>query len=425
MSLDKNQEARFSEILSKVLKTAEGKKELAAHGLTPDDIGTHSIRKGSSTYTMSGSTSGPSIISVCQRAGWSYGDVLERYLRYEAAGDNYVGRVVCGLPADSPDFSLLPPHFNRTRVSVDDVKRYFPSINDLRLNEILSHCLASVLYHLDFLNKHLPKTAGFRSSLILSDSDNVERLTDAIIVGSRSEYMSATGIPPYILILMKLFGIEVRLEDFPEELAKIIEKILQDNGAAAANVTPELIFSTIDQGMKRAVDKHFPRVEGALNAAPAPNPTGIQNKFGLHMWGGKLHRLPSDYDLPTVSVPVAWRLWIHGNPRLGLPPFKMLDATDFQKKNQKKRFSDWKYLMRVLIDLLGDDFTCDINSEEEMLQMQLKLALERLNWPSKKYHNRPDDWTILTAVKETRKLMKTGAGDVSEDEDAMEIEDDS
>ncbi|ETV66997.1 hypothetical protein H257_16688 [Aphanomyces astaci] len=45
------------------------------------DIGTHSIRKGAATFVSSGSTGGPSIISVCLRCGWFLGNVMERYFR--------------------------------------------------------------------------------------------------------------------------------------------------------------------------------------------------------------------------------------------------------------------------------------------------------------------------------------------------------
>jgi hypothetical protein len=39
------------------------------------------------------------------------GKVHDTYYRYEAAGDQFVGRAVCGLPVDSHMFSVLPPYF--------------------------------------------------------------------------------------------------------------------------------------------------------------------------------------------------------------------------------------------------------------------------------------------------------------------------
>ena len=39
----------------------------------------------------------------------------ERYLYYEKAGDQFVGRTVCGLSPLSVEFATGPPHFNLTR----------------------------------------------------------------------------------------------------------------------------------------------------------------------------------------------------------------------------------------------------------------------------------------------------------------------
>jgi len=73
--------------------------------------GTHSKRKGVATFASGGSTAGPSMASVCLRCEWYIGGVQDRYMRYEAAGDQFLCRVVAGLPLDSPDFAALPPHF--------------------------------------------------------------------------------------------------------------------------------------------------------------------------------------------------------------------------------------------------------------------------------------------------------------------------
>ena len=46
----------------------------------PDENGSHSIRKGSSTYCCAGVHPGKPIVSVFLRAGWTIGRVKERYL---------------------------------------------------------------------------------------------------------------------------------------------------------------------------------------------------------------------------------------------------------------------------------------------------------------------------------------------------------
>ena len=60
----------------------------------------------------SGCTVSPPIVSLCIRAGWTMGGVKDRYLKYEAAGNQYVGRCACGLNQLSKHFGVSQPFFD-------------------------------------------------------------------------------------------------------------------------------------------------------------------------------------------------------------------------------------------------------------------------------------------------------------------------
>ena len=83
----------------------------------PDEIGSHSIRKGAATYCCAGVHPGPPIVSVCLRAGWTIGRVKERYLKYENAGDELVGRTLTGIPPTSYEFGISPVYFSTTETN--------------------------------------------------------------------------------------------------------------------------------------------------------------------------------------------------------------------------------------------------------------------------------------------------------------------
>ncbi|KAL7560043.1 hypothetical protein ACA910_000082 [Epithemia clementina (nom. ined.)] len=53
---------------------------VAALGYQPGDIGTHSIRKGSTTF-LSSLPSGPPPTATCIRGGWTMGHVKVVYMR--------------------------------------------------------------------------------------------------------------------------------------------------------------------------------------------------------------------------------------------------------------------------------------------------------------------------------------------------------
>jgi hypothetical protein len=80
-------------------------------GIDPANIGVHSIRKGAAMYCCNGTTAGVSFAAVCVQAGWTMGNVKDRYLQHQAAGDQVCGRTVAGLDVNSECFSILPPHF--------------------------------------------------------------------------------------------------------------------------------------------------------------------------------------------------------------------------------------------------------------------------------------------------------------------------
>lgn len=126
-----SQSARFLKHLRMLTKKPAIVEQLQASGMDPSDLGSHSYRKGSSTYVSNASVAGPSIVALQIRAGWTLGNVKERYLHYEKAGDCFVGRSCCGLDPNSVEFGLLPPHF-----------RPFDPIRG-ESDDIINNCIAS------------------------------------------------------------------------------------------------------------------------------------------------------------------------------------------------------------------------------------------------------------------------------------------
>ena len=82
-----DQEDRYGKILSTVLQNLP-EALLSTLGAKRTDIGTHSARKGAPTFALS-MPGGPSPVSVFLRAGWSLGNVKDRYI-FEGEGADQV-----------------------------------------------------------------------------------------------------------------------------------------------------------------------------------------------------------------------------------------------------------------------------------------------------------------------------------------------
>lgn len=105
------QDRRFSAVLTRLWKSAEGQRALREFGKTIEELGTHSIRKGSSSYAASGTTASPSSIAWLTRGGWSTGSAWEAYSYMMPGADCYIGRTLCGLDPLDRSFAVFPPHF--------------------------------------------------------------------------------------------------------------------------------------------------------------------------------------------------------------------------------------------------------------------------------------------------------------------------
>lgn len=203
---------------------------LAGVGLDPCDLGTHSVRKGSATYCSSGSTSCPSQSSIRLRAGWSTGAVHETYCQYEQARDQHVGRTASGLPVDGPEFAILPPHFENVDDTATRAIRQVFLVLHSKAPSVANFCLASLVYHDAFLETTLPSTHPLRQTQYFQNTCMKSDLAPLVACRPSLAHktMKATGVPPFVsvLVYMKSVMVELRglaeaVQDLPEQIQSI------------------------------------------------------------------------------------------------------------------------------------------------------------------------------------------------------------
>jgi len=155
----------YTSILNKIIES--NKEEFARIGVQPGTIGTHSARKGAATYASNGSTSSPSLGAICRRAGWKMSGTHEKYIKFEKAGDQYLGRLLCGLNVLLPEFAMTPPFFNCSEDELNEIDAVLmsfvpgsPVISAITF-EVLRMCFACVVYHHDFLIERLQENNRF------------------------------------------------------------------------------------------------------------------------------------------------------------------------------------------------------------------------------------------------------------------------
>jgi hypothetical protein len=331
-----HQKERVLAAMKSSLESDEGQHMLQSVGKSAREFGNHSFRKGATTYCTSGSVGGPSSFSVLLRGGWTIGGVIARYIKQDAAGDQFVGRTVCGLNPHSAEFAAVSPHFPIVDEEITNaVQTVFPFLHSREnLREILLFCLANLVFHEQFLTSNLPSSHPYFLSPIISLSSSLKQR-----VTISGDSLKTTGIPPHVSILQSLQD----LKHSSKDVLLGVEDILKKNGALAPHATTSRL-----EEMERKLLSTIERMT-AVATNTEVEVHGLQ-QLQWHFWDGGYRRVPRDFEFPVVSVGAGFKLWFLGNG--ALPPFRSLEAQDLMCKSKIKTLSEWRVLYAFLVSEL-------------------------------------------------------------------------
>jgi len=400
-----NQATRFSKHMKSVLSTDEGKALLQALGISLEDLGTHSMRKGSGAFSCSGSTSGPGIVAVCIRMGWSMGGVADRYLQFEAAADKYLGRVCSGLPQTSRDFCVLMPHCGSFDVS-EQVEKCFPALYGMAsLVPVLNHCLASIVFHKYYLIQNLPTNSIIFQNVLFRESGMIGGLFEKVTTQPTIDLL-ASGIPPHIQILEKLESLSDFIKNCPAEIVQEISNVMEENGIAAGNISR----SFFEQTLKRVMSKIQSAQTSNVTEEQAPS---SRSEYRAYMWSGSFHKVPINFQFPECSLLTAMQLWFQGNPQENLPPFRLLTSRDMSGRKLSRILSEWRCVMKSIETSVGSLWKEDPNSSEIVEMYEKAMDMLPINEDTTKHRKRKSGQlhltTALKLIRKKRRLETTEA----------------
>ena len=162
----KDQKKRFNTCLHRVTKSNSHVYEVI--NVKTEELGSHSICKGTANYCCAGVHLEPPIVSVCLRTGWTVGRVKERYLKYKNAGDELVGRTLTGIPQTGCDFGISPVYFKQTTGNSKDTDEFVSLVFSIEHSILisLSHVLlATFIFHEEWTIQMIPPTCLLAQSL--------------------------------------------------------------------------------------------------------------------------------------------------------------------------------------------------------------------------------------------------------------------
>jgi hypothetical protein len=358
---------RFCSQLNEILRQH---RDILAHYIRPNHANTHSIRKGSGTYSQSGTTCPPPATATAGRGEWSLGRVFDLYLHLADPADTYLGRILVGLDPNKQSFATLPPHFIPSDPMADELIReamdlmYGPILVAWRgkgvrdFTGILLRVLPSVIHHSDFLDDWMRRIPGhpFCSIPLLHRRDLLLRLKGLVTTNATDSMKIATGIPPHIdharqikkcidLCSSTLGEVQKLKEEVKQAVVDAYENRAAENGHMTADRMCAL-FDTYEQKMSAKIDSLREEIErnvinssgGLINLQHGGEPeqdcndydmpfadgepeTDNEGQVGprcthrLYGHGGKLWHVPESFELQTnIPLRTAVRLWLEGMP---------------------------------------------------------------------------------------------------------------
>jgi hypothetical protein len=209
--------------------------------MPPQQFGTHSIRKGAVIHISTGTMSCPPIASICLRANWAMPGVINRYIKYENSGDQFVRKCVSGRARLSKEFAASPAYFDFsscTRADKDQnvktidtwIKERMPvagQSND-KVFALFKMCIASIVHNRDFLLANLHSTSKLRASVFFLDDIPLANCVKVVYPWNKTGFTpEITGIPPDVLILAEFEDMQNQFRDMQISITTHFEKTLK------------------------------------------------------------------------------------------------------------------------------------------------------------------------------------------------------
>jgi hypothetical protein len=373
---------RFMECMHRII--AKYPDDFFSLGISAGDLGSHSARKGAASHACAGSTVSPPMVSVCLRAMWSMGHVKERYLQYEKAGDQYLGRVVCGLDVNEASFGVSPPYFDTDLETIEKIhsllKDYAVGGNRVTadMHRVFYFCYASLCYHRDFLTKILHKRSKLQASPFYNSMPNYAKVAAVVKLPWTKTATTPvfTGLPPHVVLLAKCEELKLELKQAKEDIIAGVKEDLDNRrlGSQSYFDKEEIIgkMTEYHNEVLKRVDHVGYSGFAALRENELPNGSydniqiggasedgdleGItmvepdQRRFQFfYSAGGTVSRLPEGFVFPKMTLATMLTNWFCGNQNTRTIPFKLLAGRELQNRREKLQLCKMRKLVNAVI----------------------------------------------------------------------------
>jgi hypothetical protein len=379
-----NNKDRFGYILMETVRNCT-EAELDRLGCRPDEVGTHSERKGSSSYCL-GQVSGPTPVAVFLRMGQSLGQLKDRYIFAGEGADQLCGRMVCGLPFSDERFGILPPHFAMATLELltgEVWNTIVPGYDNYPacFRTIFPFLLVSLIHHEDFLRANLRPDHPIWTERVFTANPCIDSLRGKTLLGFGAcliTGMKSSGVPPHLAIVAKLKAMEEKVEkmqqivttaitalgeNLPEAVAVKVHEMLRASFVINGQIQPTLSdldnrFSAQMQMIRALIVSELERT--SVKAAPGQPPPERNHEQQQSWWrqfdwgdGQIMHFVPLGWSFPRgITVKKLWDLWYFGDQSTGIRPYRLINKKFDVCARDEMMYSRAHCVLKVINNLI-------------------------------------------------------------------------
>lgn len=291
-----------------------------------------------------------------------------------------MGRAASGLPLTDRNFAALPPHFlpgetALSRAVYDDILPGFRDYPEC-FRTVTSYLLASLVYHRKFISENLPSDHPIFLSRVWT-TGIIDRLESKLHAGCGRNVvssMTATGVPPTLVIANQMELLSDKVESLQKKMAEqqemllstlsdkintmpsIVANHLRDNleinGVVQVTSSDVMrIVATMEATLLRAIAGGQGAAVGAVIGEPVISPVRssfFESTWRLYKWrDGSEQYYPDTFKFPKCSVSALWDLWHFGKTGTNDAPYRKLLATHIQCGTEKEVGTQKTYLSKA------------------------------------------------------------------------------
>ncbi|ETV95900.1 hypothetical protein H310_10938 [Aphanomyces invadans] len=168
---------------------------------------------------------------------------------------------------------------------------------------ILAHGLDSLVHHFTYVVDNLPAKHFIFGTPIFRQPLMLEALK--VQLSGTTPRLQSSGIPPYIEVYRLLERQRSSIDAIPKNIVDQVRDMLDEHDVARGAIISVLIKQTIVDalqglGVGQQSDDHEPLLDDEQG----------QRVTYLHLCGGRMHKLPQEFEFPQADTATAWALWL-------------------------------------------------------------------------------------------------------------------